>query len=230
MSVKAGSTRLCCSPRQRESLAARYRGTQHMLGATGEVCVGLNRGRFPPGSRWRIPDPGRSHGRHHGLEPGEGSSVLPSFQACPVASNDVAARFAADLDMLPGGRPWADDHSLALDPVFVSAERFITLFHSENRAGPADRRLRHVRRQIQATGTYRHTAADLEFGALVARLNSSRRIGRLYWRSLRVRDRRGVTAASAAPAPPPRRSTAGTCARRSGRATSATLAATTSCR
>src|SRR5256885_17266108 len=63
--------------------------------------------------------------------------------------------------------------------LLVSAERFITMFHSENRAGPPDRRLRHVRHEIEATGTYRHTAAELEFGARVAWRNSSRCIGRL---------------------------------------------------
>ena len=62
-------------------------------------------------------------------------------------------------------------------------------------AGPPDRRLRQVRREIETTGTYRHTPAELEFGARVAWRNSSRCIGRLYWRSLRVRDRREVTAA-----------------------------------
>src|SRR5260370_26218925 len=62
--------------------------------------------------------------------------------------------------------------------------------------GAPDRRLREVRREIEATGTYWHTADELEFGARVAWRNSSRCIGRLYWKSLRVRDRREVTAAS----------------------------------
>jgi nitric-oxide synthase, bacterial len=157
--------------------------------------MSLNQGRIPRGSRWRIPGPGRSHGRNHGLGPGGGSPVLPSFRACPVTPDDIEASFAADLGMLPGGRSVADDDSLARDSLLVSAERFITLFHSENRAGPAGQRLRHVRREIETTGTYRHTAAELEFGARVAWRNSSRCIGRLYWRSLRVRDRREVTAA-----------------------------------
>jgi nitric-oxide synthase, bacterial len=78
----------------------------------------------------------------------------------------------------------------------VSAERFVALFHSENRAGPPDRRLRDVRREIDTTGTYRHTPAELEFGARVAWRNSSRCIGRLYWQSLRVRDRREVSTAA----------------------------------
>jgi nitric-oxide synthase, bacterial len=85
---------------------------------------------------------------------------------------------------------------LAGDSLFASAERFVTQFHSENHAGPPDRRLGHVRREIEMTGTYRHTAEELEFGARVAWRNSSRCIGRMYWQSLRVRDRREVTRAS----------------------------------
>ena len=98
------------------------------------------------------------------------------------------------MSLLPDTRTFAPD--FALDSLLVSAERFITEFHTENHAGPPDRRLREVRRQIGATGTYWHTQAELEFGARVAWRNSARCIGRLYWNSLRVRDRREVTAAS----------------------------------
>jgi nitric-oxide synthase, bacterial len=80
--------------------------------------------------------------------------------------------------------------------VAADAERFIILFHEETAAGRPDRRIREVRSQIDATGTYRHTPAELAFGARVAWRNSSRCIGRLYWRSLRVRDRREVTGAA----------------------------------
>jgi nitric-oxide synthase, bacterial len=171
-----------------------------MPGAAREVCVGLNKGRIPPNSHWRILGPGRSHGRNYGLGRGGESGVFPSLAACPVAppelSHDIQASFAAGLAAPPGGRSLAGDDSFALDSLLVSAERFVTLFHSENRAGPPGRRLRHVRHEIETTGTYRHTAAELEFGARVAWRNSSRCIGRLYWQSLRVRDRREVTAAS----------------------------------
>jgi nitric-oxide synthase, bacterial len=80
--------------------------------------------------------------------------------------------------------------------VAADAERFITLFHEETAAGPPDRRVRQVRSQIDATGTYRHTPGELAFAARVAWRNSSRCIGRLYWRSLRVRDCREVTGAA----------------------------------
>ncbi len=52
-----------------------------------------------------------------------------------------------------------------------------------------------VRREIESTGTYQHTPAELTFAARVAWRNSSRCIGRLYWRTLRVRDRRHLSSA-----------------------------------
>jgi nitric-oxide synthase, bacterial len=55
--------------------------------------------------------------------------------------------------------------------------------------------MRQVRREIAADGTYWHTEAELTFAARVAWRNSSRCIGRLYWRSLRVRDRRQLSSA-----------------------------------
>ena len=42
--------------------------------------------------------------------------------------------------------------------------------------------------EIERTGTYRHTAEELTWGARVAWRNASRCIGRLYWHSLQVRD------------------------------------------
>jgi nitric-oxide synthase, bacterial len=83
----------------------------------------------------------------------------------------------------------------APERLLVGAEQFITLFHQENDLGPPDRRIWEVRREIEMSGTYWHTPAELAFGARVAWRNSSRCIGRLYWQSLRVRDRRELSAA-----------------------------------
>ncbi|GAA3420110.1 nitric oxide synthase oxygenase [Streptosporangium vulgare] len=82
-------------------------------------------------------------------------------------------------------------------PVDVAAaEDYLRLFHAENPgAGVLRERLREVRQEIARTGTYTHTPGELIFGARVAWRNSGRCIGRLYWRSLRVRDRRHVTTA-----------------------------------
>jgi nitric-oxide synthase len=78
----------------------------------------------------------------------------------------------------------------------AEAAAFLRQFHAENRsAGPVAERIAAVRARIEQTGSYEHTAEELEYGARVAWRNSSRCIGRLYWRSLRVRDRRSVSAA-----------------------------------
>src|SRR5215470_16705731 len=95
----------------------------------------------------------------------------------------------------PGVLPVPGDDAIGIERLLLAAERFIVQFHNEYQAGPPDRRLRQVRRQIATTGTYRHTTAELEYGARVAWRNSARCIGRLYWQSLRVRDRREITAA-----------------------------------
>ena len=84
------------------------------------------------------------------------------------------------------------DYDSAADRVMDSAEQFITLFHEENNLGSPEHRIRQVRREIEFSGSYWHTPAELTFGARVAWRNSSRCIGRLYWHSLRVRDRREV--------------------------------------
>lgn len=49
--------------------------------------------------------------------------------------------------------------------------------------------------EIDRTGTYAHTGDELAFGARLAWRNAARCIGRLYWRSLVVRDLRHVTSA-----------------------------------
>lgn len=53
-----------------------------------------------------------------------------------------------------------------------------------------------LRDEYDATGTWTQSYDEAATGARVAWRNSARCIGRLYWRSLVVRDRRGVTTAS----------------------------------
>jgi len=126
------------------------------------------------------------------------SSSADSSAADSSAANGWAALsrvhgdFTADLGQLPVTWSPADPGALALDNLLASAERFIRLFYRENQAGAPEGRIRQVRREIEATGTYWHTASELEFGARVAWRNSAKCIGRLYWRSLQVRDRREV--------------------------------------
>ncbi|AQQ51834.1 nitric oxide synthase oxygenase [Planococcus lenghuensis] len=77
------------------------------------------------------------------------------------------------------------------------AQTFIELYYHENDL-PADRmtvRLDTVKEEIQRTGTYRHTAEELTYGARVAWRNSNRCIGRLFWQTLQVSDEREAQSA-----------------------------------
>ena len=89
------------------------------------------------------------------------------------------------------------EHSITETPTefdIAEAEDFVRQHHAETPdLGPVEARLAEVHAEIAATGTYRHTTAELTFGARVAWRNSARCIGRLYWRSLKVRDLREVS-------------------------------------
>ncbi|WP_084598801.1 nitric oxide synthase oxygenase [Actinoplanes subtropicus] len=94
--------------------------------------------------------------------------------------------------IVPGYRdhptePW--DPTAPVDP--GEAEDFLRRCYVENpRLGPVEPRLAIVRAQIAATGSYVHTTDELAHGAKMAWRNAGRCIGRLYWRSLLVLDRR----------------------------------------
>ncbi|WP_371478241.1 nitric oxide synthase oxygenase [Kitasatospora sp. NBC_00315] len=76
------------------------------------------------------------------------------------------------------------------------AADFVRRFHLERPGGLGHRpRLRQVMDEIDRTGTYEHTAEELAFGAKLAWRNAARCIGRLYWRSLVVRDLRHLSSA-----------------------------------
>ena len=176
--------------------------------------MSLNQSRLIADARWRLPGRGRprpaARDRARRAEtagtPGSVTELFPPLQACPVMTAPAAADpvltspvLTDPPDLRAGPQPGAgqDQASFAaLDELLTSAERFIRLFYAENQAGSPDARLAEVRFDIETTGTYWHTGAELEFGARVAWRNSSRCIGRRYWNSLRVRDRREVSAAA----------------------------------
>ncbi|BCJ54471.1 nitric oxide synthase oxygenase [Actinoplanes sp. NBRC 14428] len=94
--------------------------------------------------------------------------------------------------IVPGYR---DNPSPRWDPAAPAdpgeADEFLRQCYVENpRLGPVEPRLAIVRAQIAATGSYVHTTEELAYGAKLAWRNASRCIGRLYWRSLVVLDRR----------------------------------------
>jgi nitric-oxide synthase, bacterial len=120
--------------------------------------------------------------------PSAGPDIAP--RAAPRQAADSESALARPI-AAPDARLSAGSHLLA------TAEEFITLFHAEHpSAGPPQDRLRQIRLEIETAGTYRHTTEELTFAARVAWRNSSRCIGRLYWRSLQVRDLRHVRSAA----------------------------------
>ncbi|GAB3860038.1 nitric oxide synthase oxygenase [Dactylosporangium cerinum] len=89
------------------------------------------------------------------------------------------------------GQQW--DPHLSVDP--REAEDFLEQYYRENpQRGDLRERLARITDEIAETGTYAHTHAELVFGCRVAWRNASRCIGRLYWRSLVVRDLRKIVA------------------------------------
>jgi nitric-oxide synthase, bacterial len=131
--------------------------------------VDLSEGCYSLDSSWRLSP------RIHDTESGESGPVLRP-------ASETAT-----------GRPLGGE-----DGVLAEAEKFIVLFHAENHVpGSPAERIRQIQREIAAEGTYQHTEEELTFAAQVAWRNSARCIGRLYWRSLRVRDRRHISSAAA---------------------------------
>ncbi|MCG5212014.1 nitric oxide synthase oxygenase [Streptosporangium sp. KLBMP 9127] len=124
--------------------------------------------------------------RPDGSEPAEGDvdGGRGAEPACPVRGEAGAGR--------PPAAPPAGDRPPGTADLAAAGE-FLKLFYLENpQAGSIRPRVREVRAQIDDTGTYTHTPQELAYGARVAWRNSSRCIGRLYWKSMRVRDRRHV--------------------------------------
>lgn len=77
------------------------------------------------------------------------------------------------------------------------AEAFYEAWQDHPEADPPSHRDREermaaIREAVDATGTYVHTARELEFGARLAWKNSNRCIGRHLWRTLEVRDCRAL--------------------------------------
>lgn len=78
--------------------------------------------------------------------------------------------------------------------MLLEAQNFIRLFYDETGKKELDMhtRFREVENQIKIEGTYEHTTEELEFGAKVAWRNSNKCIGRLFWQSLTVFDKRDL--------------------------------------
>ncbi|MEM7052676.1 MAG: nitric oxide synthase oxygenase [Acidobacteriota bacterium] len=78
--------------------------------------------------------------------------------------------------------------------LFAEAREFIAQFFEEvEPEGDLDYRLVDVGQEILETGTYTQTSAELLFGARVAWRNSTRCVGRHYWKALDLIDARDLS-------------------------------------
>jgi nitric-oxide synthase len=82
---------------------------------------------------------------------------------------------------------------MPLSTLFEQAQEFLQLYHSESNLGGLEKRLDQVQVEILQTGTYRLTEKELSYGAKLAWRNSNRCMGRLFWKTLKVRDRRTLS-------------------------------------
>jgi nitric-oxide synthase, bacterial len=80
----------------------------------------------------------------------------------------------------------------SINSIASEADTFLKLFAQEKNIAPldADSRRHAVTCEISNTGSWTPTFEELEHGARMAWRNNARCIGRLFWPSLRVRDRR----------------------------------------
>lgn len=138
--------------------------------------------------------------------PDEGTQAAAGPEPSAAADPPDTAATPEDAEATSWGAPASSSTTVA-PPQPAEVEDFLRLFYAEAdqpgattvkgvaaRTVPFEERLEQVREEIEQTGTYVHTSAELAFGARVAWRNSARCIGRLYWRSLHLRDRRHVVA------------------------------------
>ncbi|ARS90434.1 nitric oxide synthase oxygenase [Natrarchaeobaculum aegyptiacum] len=75
--------------------------------------------------------------------------------------------------------------------LYREAEAFVRQCYTElEKESAIEPRLETIRREIAESGHYDHTFEELEHGARMAWRNSNRCVGRLFWQSLEVLDRR----------------------------------------
>ena len=79
--------------------------------------------------------------------------------------------------------------------LFEQAQEFLQQYYSESNLSGVEKRLDQVQVEILQTGTYHLAEKELSFGAKLAWRNSNRCMGRLFWKTLKVRDRRSLSSA-----------------------------------
>ncbi|GAB7187761.1 nitric oxide synthase oxygenase [Kitasatospora sp. Ki12] len=149
------------------------------------------------------PTGGCPYGHGHAHAPGAFPQTVPPPRPQPQQPDAPRQPDAPQSQQPTAPQPpdaqLPDPHRPSAPPPFTDPDQaadFIRRFHHEQpAAGSPAPRLRAVLDEIDRTGSYRHTPAELTYGAKLAWRNAARCIGRLYWRSLVVRDLRHLTSA-----------------------------------
>ena len=80
------------------------------------------------------------------------------------------------------------------DYIRKEAYDYQSIYHTDKNTAEADykRRLEEMDIELKNTGTYSQTTEEIEYGCQLAWRNAARCINRLFWRTLKVIDRRGM--------------------------------------
>jgi nitric-oxide synthase len=78
------------------------------------------------------------------------------------------------------------------ETLYQKATSFIKQLYQELDLSGMEERLNEIKIEIEQSGTYTHSFQELEHGVRIAWRNSNRCIGRLYWKSLILNDKRNV--------------------------------------
>ncbi|SMG53049.1 nitric-oxide synthase [Marivirga sericea] len=73
---------------------------------------------------------------------------------------------------------------------FKRACEFIHQYYDESKQHESSQRIEGIKNEISTSGTYKLTVDELVYGCKLAWRNSNRCIGRLFWNSLKVKDKR----------------------------------------
>lgn len=79
---------------------------------------------------------------------------------------------------------------LSQQDLYEKAVEFIHQYFEENNLSGIELRLQEIKQEIVQTGTYSLLSSELTYGAKLAWRNSNRCIGRLFWKTLKIRDAR----------------------------------------
>ncbi|CAF0765832.1 unnamed protein product [Adineta steineri] len=108
-----------------------------------------------------------------------------TFMSLPAHSHQNKSKSGHVMDEL---------ESYSVTNIRKEAYDYLQIFHKDKNTSEVDykKRLEQVELEIEHTRSYVHTTDEIEYGGQLAWRNASRCINRLFWRDLKIIDRRDV--------------------------------------